>query len=43
MWKYVRDRAVRDISEERDIVGLELSLECHPCAMTMFWACSVKI
>ena len=43
MWKHVRDRAMRDISEGRDIVGLELSLECHPCAMAVSWARRVKI
>ena len=43
MWKHVRDRAVRDINENRDIVGLELSLEYHPCAMAVLWAWRVKI
>ena len=31
MWK----QAVRDISEGNGIVGLGLSLECHPCAMAV--------
>ena len=35
MWKHVRARAVRVITEERDIMGLGLSLESHPSSMSI--------
>ena len=44
MWKHVRDRAVREVSEGRDIVGLELSLEYHPCstAVLLVWRVIIR-